>query len=301
MKDQDQFTILIVDGDNSNHDTLRDILQFEHRLEFVQSGVEAPARILDRQPDLILLSLQLPDIDGFDLLLKFKETDEARDIPVILITGEARVEDEERGLRLGAVDYLTRPFHRAIVQARIRIQLEIVKHIRTIERLGMIDALTDIPNRRFFDMRIKEEWRRTCRHKTSISMLMLDVDKFKDYNDTYGHPQGDHLLKFIARTLTENLHRPSDMAARLGGEEFAVLLGDTDTMGALKVAEAIRRAIEAGVVNTPQGDPTSITVSIGIMTIVPTTEMEIADFIQQADKHLYIAKENGRNRVVFKE
>jgi diguanylate cyclase (GGDEF)-like protein len=197
------------------------------------------------------------------------------------------------------VDYLIRPFHSAIVTARIRIQLEIVKHIRTIERLGMIDALTDIPNRRFFDMRIKEEWRRTCRHKSSMSILMLDVDKFKDYNDTYGHPQGDQLLKFIGRVLMDNLHRPSDMAARLGGEEFAVLLGDTDMMGAVKIAEAIRRDVEGGIVYTPQGEPTSITISVGVSTVIPTVDDEISDFIQQADKHLYIAKENGRNRVVY--
>jgi diguanylate cyclase (GGDEF)-like protein len=150
-------------------------------------------------------------------------------------------------------------------------------------------------------MRINEEWRRTHRHRSCISMLMLDVDKFKDYNDTYGHPQGDQLLKFIGRTLADSLHRPSDMAARLGGEEFAVLLGDTDTMGAIKVAESIRKTIEQGIVLTHQGKPTSITVSIGVNTTYPTTDLEIADFIQQADKHLYIAKETGRNHVVFKE
>jgi diguanylate cyclase (GGDEF)-like protein len=226
--------------------------------------------------------------------------DEAREIPVILLTGIASITDEERGLRLGAMDYLTRPFHSAVVQARVRIQLEIVKHIRTIERLGMIDALTDIPNRRFFNMRIQEEWRRTWRHKTSMSMLMLDVDQFKTYNDTYGHPQGDQLLKFIARVLTENLHRPSDMAARLGGDEFAILLGDTDTGGAIRVAESIRRSIEQGVVHAPLGEPTSVTVSIGISTASPTMDMDIADFIQQADDHLYIAKDKGRNRISFR-
>jgi diguanylate cyclase (GGDEF)-like protein len=298
MEDQDRSNILIIDDEKKNLDALREILQNENTLEFAQSSAGALARIEDHKPDLILLDLHLPDINGFDLLLKFKETDETRDIPVILLTGLASIEDEERGLRLGAVDYLTRPYHSAVVQARIRVHLEIVKHIRTIERLGMIDALTDIPNRRFFDLRIKEEWRRTYRHKAAISMLMLDVDKFKNYNDTYGHPQGDQMLKFIARVLTENLHRPSDMAARLGGEEFAILLGDTDALGAAKVAEVIRRAVEVGIVYTPQGEPTSITVSIGISTMIPTIDTEIADFIQEADKNLYIAKDRGRNQVV---
>jgi diguanylate cyclase (GGDEF)-like protein len=300
MDEQNQCNILVVDNENANRNALREILHNEHHLEFAATGKEAVDFILDRKPDLILLDLHLNDIDGFDLLLKFKEMDEARDIPVILLSGRASAEDEEKGLYLGAIDYLTRPFHSAIVTSRIRIQLEVVKHIRTIERLGMIDALTDIPNRRFFDMRIKEEWRRTCRHKSCMSILMLDVDQFKNYNDTYGHPQGDQLLKFIGRVLSNNLHRPSDMAARLGGEEFAVLLGDTDTTGAIKVAEAIRRDVETGVVFTPQGEPTSITISIGVSTVIPTMEGEIGDFIQQADKYLYMAKETGRNRVVFK-
>ncbi|MDR1971910.1 MAG: diguanylate cyclase [Treponema sp.] len=300
MSNPDQFNILIVGEADSNGGDLRGALQNDHHLDFVRSGEEAVAYLYEQRPDLILLDLCLNDMSGFDLLQKFKDMDEARDIPVILLTGAASVEDEERGLRLGAVDYLTRPFHSAIVTARIRIQLDLVKHIRTIERLGMIDALTDIPNRRFFDLRIKEEWRRTCRHKSCISMLMLDVDKFKDYNDTYGHPQGDRLLKFIGKILMDSLHRPSDMAARLGGEEFAVLLGDTDTVGAIKVAEAIRRKVEKGIVPTPQGDPTSITISIGISTIMPTMEGDMADFIQQADKYLYMAKEAGRNKIVYK-
>lgn len=301
MDEEEQPNILIIGGLDSTGADLRNILQNEHQLKFIQSAEEAIAYVSEHEVQLILLDLCPNAADGFDLLVKLKETDEARDIPVILLTGSACVEDEEKGLRLGAVDYLTRPFHSAIVTARIQIQLDLIKHIRTIERLGMIDALTDIPNRRFFDMRIKEEWRRACRHKTCMSMLMLDVDNFKKYNDTYGHPQGDRLLKFIGKVLQDNLHRPSDMAARLGGEEFAVLLGDTDTMGAIRVAEGIRQDVEKGIVPTPQGEPTSITLSTGIGSIMPTTEGDFMDLVQQADKYLYIAKETGRNRIVFKE
>ncbi|MDR1443887.1 MAG: diguanylate cyclase [Treponema sp.] len=301
MEAQNQSSILVVVDKNSNSEDLRRILQNEYHPEFTTSGKEAVNIILDHRPDLILLDLCLGSAGGFDLLLTLKEMDETRNIPVILLTNNASVEDEERGLRLGAVDYLTRPFHSAIVTARIRIQLDMVKHIRTIERLGMIDALTDIPNRRFFDIRIKEEWRRTCRRKSCISILMLDVDKFKNYNDTYGHPQGDRLLKFIGKVLMDNLHRPSDMVARLGGEEFAVLLGDTDTAGAAKVAEAIRRDVENGVVLTQEGEPTSITISIGISSIIPSMDGDFMELIQQADKYLYLAKENGRNRIMFKE
>jgi diguanylate cyclase (GGDEF)-like protein len=163
----------------------------------------------------------------------------------------------------------------------------------------MIDALTDIPNRRLFDMRIKDEWRRTCRNESWLSMLMLDIDKFKNYNDTYGHPQGDVLLQFVGKTLQANMKRSSDLAARLGGEEFGVLLPDTQMKGALAVAEHIRADIEAGVImDTSTGNPTSITVSIGVTSLIPPKDGQISDFIQQADKNLYIAKTTGRNKVV---
>ena len=243
----------------------------------------------------------LPDTNGFDLLLNLKAMDEARDAPVIFITGLSSVEDEEKGLMLGAVDYITKPFNNAIVRARVGTHLKIVKQLRTIEQMGMLDALTDIPNRRSFDARMRDEWRRTWRRQSPLSLLMLDVDKFKVYNDTYGHPQGDLLLQFVGKTLTSCIHRPTDMAARIGGEEFAVILGDTDRNGALVGAENIRAAIEAGSVpyTAMNGavSATSVTVSIGINSLVPGPELLINEFIQAADKNLYVAKESGRNRV----
>jgi diguanylate cyclase (GGDEF)-like protein len=301
VDEEGRSNILIVGGLDSTSSDLQNILQNDHELKFVKNAKEAITYVLKHEVQLILLDLCPNAASGFELLVKLKEIDEARDIPVILLSDSACVEDEEKGLRLGAVDYLIRPFHSSIVTARIEIQLDLIKHIRTIERLGMIDALMNIPNRRFFDMRIKEEWRRACRHKTCMSMLMLDVDNFKKYNDTYGHPQGDLLLKFIGKVLLDNLRRPSDMAARLGGEEFAVLLGNTDTRGAIRVAEAIRQDVKKGNVPTPQGKPTSITISIGIGSIMPSIEGDFADLIQQADKYLYIAKETGRNQTVFKQ
>jgi diguanylate cyclase (GGDEF)-like protein len=163
----------------------------------------------------------------------------------------------------------------------------------------MIDALTDIPNRRFFDLRLKEEWRRSCRHRTPFSILILDIDKFKNYNDTYGHPQGDLLLHHVAKTIAGSLRRSSDMAARIGGEEFAVLLADTPKEGAFIVAEHIREQVAAAVVSCQTtGEQTSVTVSIGVNTVIPANDGDVSEFIQQADKNLYTAKDTGRNRVV---
>jgi diguanylate cyclase (GGDEF)-like protein len=301
VAEEEKFHILIVDGDSVTIAVLSEILEKDHTIAVAKTGAEALKRVEESKPDLILLDVLLPDMNGFDLLLNLKAMDETRGAPVIFITGLSSVEGEERGLMLGAVDYITKPFNNAIVRARVGTHLKIVKQIRTIEQLGMLDALTDIPNRRSFDVRIRDEWRRTWRRQSPLSLLMLDVDNFKAYNDTYGHPQGDLLLQFLGKTLASCIHRPTDMAARIGGEEFAVILGDTDRSGALVVAENIRAAIEAG--RVPYTDmngvvsDTSATVSIGINSLVPGPERLINEFIQRADKNLYIAKDSGRNRV----
>jgi diguanylate cyclase (GGDEF)-like protein len=299
---EEKFRVLIVDGDSITIGLLREILEKDYAIAYAQTGAGALKQAEKEKPDLILLDVLLPDTNGFDLLLKLKSMGESMDAPVMFITGLSSVENEEKGLMLGAVDYITKPFNNTIVRARVGTHLKIVKQMRTIERMGLLDALTDIPNRRSFDARLQEEWRRTWRRQSPLSILMLDVDNFKVYNDTYGHPQGDLLLQFVGKTLTTCIHRPTDMAARIGGEEFAVILGDTDRKGALVVAENIRGSIEAG--RIPYADingavtDTSVTVSIGINSLAPGPELLIAEFIQGADKNLYIAKESGRNRVI---
>jgi diguanylate cyclase (GGDEF)-like protein len=301
VEDEKKFRILIVDSDSVTSAVLSEILEKDYAISCAKTGADALRQAEKEKPDLILLDVLLPDTNGFDLLLNLKAMDEARDAPVMFITGLASVEDEEKGLMLGAVDYITKPFNNAIVRARVGTHLKIVKQIRTIERLGMMDALTDIPNRRAFDARIKDEWRRTWRRQSPLSLLMLDVDKFKHYNDTYGHPQGDLLLQFVGKTLKACIHRPTDLAARIGGEEFAVILGDTGRNGAAVVAENIRAALEAGRIPYTDADgavcDTLVTVSIGINSLVPGPELLINEFVQGADKNLYIAKETGRNRV----
>ncbi|GHS90105.1 hypothetical protein AGMMS49957_15050 [Synergistales bacterium] len=302
MEDNVKFSILIADDESANLAVLSEILKNDYKVIVAKTGGAAIKRVADDKPDLILLDILMPDMSGFEVLKKLKESNESKNIPVIFITGLSNPENEEKGLKLGAADYITKPFNNAIVIARVGTHIQIVKQVRAIERLGMIDVLTDIPNRRFFEIRIGEEWRRSCRHGTYLSMLMIDVDKFKNYNDTYGHPQGDLLLRFVGESLKAGLKRSSDIAARFGGEEFVVLLADTNREGALAVAENIRASIEAGVVPcAATGQPTSVTVSIGVNTVIPTTDMQIGDFINQADKNLYAAKAAGRNRVVHGE
>jgi diguanylate cyclase (GGDEF)-like protein len=298
MEESDKNSILVVDDETSNLMVLHKILSAEYTVFSAKSGEEALSRIEANPPDLILMDIVMSGIDGFEVLKRLKEAPETKNIPVMIITGLNNDADEEKGLLLGAVDYIAKPFKNAIVLARVKTHIQIVRQIRMIERLGLVDPLTDIPNRRCFNERLSIEWRRAVRDSRPISFMMMDVDKFKTYNDTYGHPQGDVLLKTIAGIFKATVNRPGDIAARLGGEEFGVLLPETDLKGALRIAEDIRSQVEAARVSTADGKTeTRTTISIGVVSLVPTTESSSEEFIAKADELLYRAKESGRNRV----
>lgn len=299
MENEKKYCIMIADDDKANLDILSSILMNEYDLRIVRNGKAVLEQVADSPPDLLLLGVMIPGLTGFEVLANLKQVESTHHIPVIFITSLDGEGYEEKGLRLGAVDYITKPFNQGIVLARIRSQIQIVRYIREIERLGMIDALTDIPNRRNFDIRIREEWRREGRTGSSLSMMMIDIDFFKHYNDTYGHPQGDILLRSLASLFTVHLKRPSDFVARLGGEEFAVLLSGVDKEGAALMAEKIRAATEEMAVPVAdQNKNTNITISIGVATLIPDRDTPVEDLIEKADKNLYAAKAAGRNRVV---
>lgn len=323
-----QMKILIVDDDRSNLEVLSHILKtssadctadrFTKRYMYIQddnaytesahlnyklcvakSGHAALKKAIDEKPDLILLDIMMPDMSGFEVLIALKNADATRNIPVIFITGMDSVESEERGFSLGAVDYITKPFHSSLVKARVRTHLRIVEQIHTIEMLGLIDTLTNISNRRGFDNMIASEWGRAIREKKTISLLMIDIDNFKIFNDSYGHLQGDVVLQTIAKVLTKTLKRHSDFAARWGGEEFIVILPDTDMDGARMVADNIKANIETSKIQSINRTSPffNVTVSIGIASENPDINSMITDFIEQADKALYAAKKAGKNRV----
>jgi diguanylate cyclase (GGDEF)-like protein len=239
----------------------------------------------------------MPGMDGYQTLIMLKKDEKTRKIPVIIITGLDDVEFEEKGLSLGAADYITKPFSSAVVGLRVRNQMQIINQLRTIERLSMMDQLTSLPNRRNFDERIKMEWNQAIREKTSISIMMLDLDKFKFLNDTYGHQQGDIVLQAVAKIFPKSFRRPGDFAARWGGEEFVVLLPNTHLDGALDVAEKIRRDIESLEIRVNEGLILRITISIGVNSIIPELDSSFDKFISGADVALYAAKQAGRNRV----
>lgn len=297
MTNKPEFSILVVDDDRTNLDVLSHILKSQYTVQIAKSGSAALKRVIDQQPDLILLDIVMPDMNGFEVLAELKALDSTRHIPVIFITGLVHAEDEEKGFLLGAVDYIAKPFNTSVVKARVRTHLRIVKQMRTIERLCMIDALTDINNRRGFDQKMEQEWLRASRDHSPISLLMVDVDKFKHFNDTYGHPQGDILLQALAGVLASVPCRPGDFVARLGGEEFAVVLPETTADGAMVLAEKVRKAVEdLRIPHTEDTPMLSITVSIGVVSQVPDTTFPLSDFISRADEALYKAKNAGRNR-----
>jgi diguanylate cyclase (GGDEF)-like protein len=301
MDNEGKSGILVVDDEQSNILVLKKILSPEYTVFTAKSGEEVPERIRKNLPDLILLDLVLPGIDGFEVLRRLKEDPETMNIPVIIISGLEDETDEEKGLLMGAVDYIIKPFKHTIILARVKTHLQIVRQIRMIERLGLVDPLTDIANRRCFDDRIIIEWRRAQRGHKSLAFLMMDIDKFKNYNDTWGHPQGDALLKSVARVFSAAARRSGDLAARIGGEEFGLLLTDTDLDAAIKIAEDIRAHVEQLIVPTADGKTeTRVTVSIGAASCRPGSDIQTADFILTADRFLYKAKAAGRNQVCWK-
>ncbi|MDR0818861.1 MAG: diguanylate cyclase, partial [Oscillospiraceae bacterium] len=274
------------------------ILSAEYDILSAKSGEKAIQLSEENRPDLNLLDVFMPGLDGFETLAKLKASETVGNIPVIFITGLVGDKDEEKGFIHGAVDYIKKPFSGIVVKARIQTQLQSLRYLRSLEEASKTDPLTGLPNRRKFNEHLRREWKRVIRVGNPISFMMMDIDKFKVYNDTYGHPQGDELLKAAGKIFLAAVRRPEDLAARLGGEEFGILLPNTSLGNAIVIAEKVRAEIEA--MRVPTADESAITgatISIGVVSVVPKPKDAIEDFIESADKNLYTAKATGRNRV----
>ena len=289
-------SLLIVDDEKSNIMALSHILS-EYTVYVAKNGIDAIEMANEHLPDVILLDIIMPEMSGYEVIAALKSSDKTRSIPVIFITALNDAWDEEKGLYLGAADYISKPFSSAIVKLRVQNQIQMLNYIKTIERLSMIDPLTNIPNRRAFDERLRLEWDRAMRNRTPISVLIIDLDGFKAYNDTYGHMQGDKALQAVAKICIQELKRSVDLVARWGGDEFVVLLIDTTCDDAMKVAERLRMSIENTQPQLPDGQTSKITISIGINALIPTSNSSLDEFLCYADRALYTAKKEGRNRV----
>lgn len=295
-------TVLVVDDEKQNRNLLAELLKDDCRVILAKNGDQALERTHEQKPDLILLDVLMPEMSGYQVIHILKKNDETRHIPIIFISALDSPADEERGLDLGAVDYITKPFHPSIVRKRVRNHLQSVHQRHLLESLAMIDSLTEIANRRRYNEVLENEWRRGERSRSPLSLAIIDVDHFKVYNDHLGHAEGDHVLRKIAGTLRNFVRRPGDLIARYGGEEFVLILPNTDATAATRIANEIRASIEALCLPHPNS-PVSryVTVSLGGTTLIPNGGEIDPRFFQEADAALYAAKAEGRNRAFWRD
>ncbi|MBF0587924.1 MAG: diguanylate cyclase [Magnetococcales bacterium] len=291
--------ILIVDDEKANIDLLVGLLRPHYKTVAAKDG-EQVFRRLERKPlpDLILLDVMMPGLDGYGVCRRLKEEITIRDIPVIFVTGQTEEADEAMGFEAGAVDYIGKPLRPLIVLARVKTHIEMKRRGDMLERLAILDGLTGIPNRRRFDQFLDYEWERSVRYAHTFSVILMDIDFFKLYNDEYGHAEGDNCLKLVAGAVAAAMPRTVDLAARYGGEEFACILPETTDEGAWIVAERILENIRnLKVPHATSKVADHVTMSIGIASVVPSNDIRSLDLVEMADRALYQAKRGGRDQI----
>ncbi len=312
-KNPERSKILVVDDIPLNRKLQKTYLEsVGYQVVMANDGADALERIGEDLPDLILLDVMMPKMNGFQVCRRLKGADNTRFIPIIMVTALNEVEDKVQGMEAGADDFISKPFNKLELLARVKSLLRI-KHlhdelelkIKELEiaqnkliQLAITDGLTELYNYRYFKEQLIQEVTRAKRHNTSVSIAMIDIDYFKNYNDTHGHPAGDLVLKTIAELLHNNI-RKIDIAARYGGEEFALILAETDKQAAAFVANKIKILIERQKFDYEETQPNGkLTISMGIATF-PNDGMTPDELVKIADQRLYCAKKAGRNRVVL--
>jgi diguanylate cyclase (GGDEF)-like protein len=296
-KETARQSILIVDDAPVNIEVLSEALATDYEVLFATSGQEALNIAFEENPDLILLDIVMPNMDGYEVCAQLKADPRTMAIPVIFVTAMDQEEDETRGLAVGAIDYLTKPIRPPIVRARVHNHLELKRYRDFLEHSSSTDGLTGISNRRCFDEFLEREWGRATRNHSPLSLILLDIDFFKAFNDHYGHLAGDDCLRQVAHGLARSVRRPADLVARYGGEEFASLLPDTDAKGAAWMANHFLETMNA--MNIPHARSEladHVTLSMGVATLIPLVGQSSSELVLHADQLLYEAKKNGRNQ-----
>jgi diguanylate cyclase (GGDEF)-like protein len=314
-KTAEEYSILLVDDDPTIITVLGQVLQEYGRVRFATTGPEALRMVQTFAIDLVMLDIQLPGMNGFEVCTAMKASPQLAEIPVIFITGHDDVEHEVKGLQLGAVDFVTKPPRPAQVSARVAMQLRLHEMNKALRKAAATDPLTGVANRRHFDEALQREWLRAQRTGAPLSLLMIDVDYFKQYNDFYGHLEGDQCLRAVARALARVVHRPADLLARYGGEEFSILLPDTHGRGGCSVARyALQEVRSAQLPHARSTINGQVSISVGVsafevfehdnsgalrrdLLLEPRTA--VTELLDAADQALYAAKKGGRNHARY--
>ncbi len=317
---QSAVMVLLVDDQTIVAEAVRRMLVDEARLDFhyCANPEDALRMAQATRPTVILQDLVMPGVDGLTLVRQYREHEATRDIPIIVLSTKEEPRIKSAAFAAGANDYLVKLPDSIELIARIRYhsrsylnlvqrdeayralrqsQQKLLETNLELQRLTNSDGLTGLSNRRCLDDYLSAEWKRAARDKSTLGFLMIDVDNFKSYNDTYGHVAGDDVLKLVARAIESCLNRPADLAARFGGEEFAVVLPSTSAAGLRILGDKIRLAVEELAVPHTGSFAKCVTISVGGVTQVPQQGENVKQLIEAADLALYRAKRDGRNRV----
>lgn len=298
--------LLIVDDDTGTVRLLSRILHDMGEIFFATCGTDAIAMARDKRPDMVLLDVEMPDMNGYDVCRAIKADPDLADLPILFITARSDMDSEICGLDAGAVDFISKPPNPSVVRARVKTHLALKQRTDLLHRIASIDGLTGVANRRAFDTALERELRRVCRAGGVLSLLMIDVDFFKMFNDHYGHQAGDDCLRSIALIMDAAMRRPGDVAARYGGEEFAVILPACTLDNAVLLAETMRlRVSELHIPHALSGASPYVTISVGVACFAcdvisqegcpkETGCDECAlELVRTADRALYEAKRGG--------
>ncbi len=309
MQDK-EATILVVDDQPTNLKALFSFLKLQHfHVRIATSGARALLALSEHPADIILLDVMMPDMDGFETCRRIKETQQISEIPIIFMTSLDSIDDKIAAFEAGGVDYIIKPFQQVEILARIKTHItlrkkeqelekalnEVTRQKKLLEKLSQTDDLTGLFNRRHLNIVLEREFNRCKRHNSDLSCLLLDLDFFKNVNDTYGHEFGDTVIHESAAIIQHSI-RSSDFAFRFGGEEFLILLPQTEIEGAIQAAEKIRQHMETKTMTNGEFSVT-LTVSTGVSSFCQHHPVIRSDLITFADKALYTAKSNGRNQV----
>ncbi|MDA3800360.1 MAG: diguanylate cyclase [Kiritimatiellae bacterium] len=289
--------LILITDDNPNNIKVAGstISTMNYKIAVAQNGEDTIEFAKKKLPELIILDIMMSGMDGLETCRRLKSDPTTADIPVIFLTAKNDNDTIKAGFDAGAVDYITKPFNSQELLARVKVHAELQQYKKALQRLASLDELTGLDNRRFFFKKAEMELMRVQRYKRSLSVMIYDLDNFKKINDTYGHPFGDKVLKKVAE-ITKETFREVDMFGRLGGEEFAVMVPETNLQGAITAAERFRQAIANMEVETDDGKKVPVSISIGL-SMYPSNGCDLTTLIKGADVALYQAKKNGKNQL----